>query len=91
MSILNDAVLEEIKKIVEGEVKKDTNQVKLEDAKIIAQVLLPEIDRIVTAKISKFIRRLALDVVAWDLVKETEEEPVRTDDTSKFNFEEPTI
>jgi len=76
MSLLNDVVLEEIKQIIKEEVSKDVNQVKLEDAKIIAQVLLPEIDRIVTAKVNKLVRRLAMDVISWDLVKETEEGPI---------------
>ena len=75
MSILSEVVLEEIKQIIKEEVSKDVNQVKLEDAEIIAQVLLPEIDRIVAAKVNKLVRRLAMDVISWDLVKETEEEP----------------
>ena len=91
MSILNDVVLDEIKQIIKEEVSKDVNQVKLEDAKVIAQVLLPEIDRIITAKFNKFVRRVAMDVISWDLAEEKLEEP-KTDDSSKeHEFEQPSI
>jgi hypothetical protein len=93
MSILKEDMLEEmIRQIVKEEVSKDINQVKIEDAKIIVQVLLPEIDRIVTSKVNKLVRRLAMDVISWNLVEEGEEEPVKTDDSPGVEiFEKPTI
>ena len=88
MSILNEAILEELKQIVKEEVSEDVNQVKLEDAKIIVQVLLPEIDRIVAAKVNKFITRLAMEVISWELVKETEEKPTVTSSEPNVNPQE---
>jgi len=76
MAILNEMILEEIGGLVKEEVRKEVNQIKLEDAKIIVQVLLPEIDKIVTSKINKLARRLATDVISWDLVNEKEEQIV---------------
>ena len=86
MTILNDAVLEELGQIIRIEVSKDINQVKIEDAKIIVQALIPEIDRIVTSKVNKLIRRLAMDVISWDLVKESEEELVEENDSRPEPF-----
>ena len=70
MTILNEAILTEIKELIQEELKKEENQIKLEDAQIIVQVLLPEIDKIITSKINKLTRRLATDIISWDLVNE---------------------
>jgi len=84
MAILNNAVLDEIKELVEKEVKRDINELKLEDAKVIVQVLMSEIDRIITSKFNKFARRLAADVISWDLIKETEETQVESKPKRKY-------
>mgnify|MGYP001202501928 CR=1 FL=1 len=82
MSILSDSILDEIKEIVKREVRNEENQVKIDDAKIIVQVLLPEVDRIITAKMNKMFRKIAVEIISWDLIEEIKEESVKTDDAS---------
>ena len=88
MSILNEVLLNEIKELIKQEIKKEENQVKIEDAKIIVQVLLPEIDRIVESKINKIVRKIATEVISWDLVGEKMEEPKGL---NNWEFQQKTI
>ena len=60
MSILNDAILSEVEELIQREVRNEVNQIKIEDAKIIVQVLLPEIDKIITSKITPLPNKMSI-------------------------------